>query len=214
MTLSHPVAPEADSGMPVPTSNGMSPNKAVVSPGTTNIPAPADSTKSPSMCLSPGLSPFATPTETPVTIHNSVGWSQGFQQGLDGTARQIPQTAPQELQPRLRAALGQGAESATRPVTLEAKLEPLSRGAEREEMEEDEDALVPVIVSLADRERKSVTTQVPLKDVINGAPCALEGMKKFNLVARALFPSNVSLPTFEGKSALGTGLRKIALPYK
>ncbi len=172
MTLSHPVAPEADSGMPVLTSNGMSPSKTVVSPRVTNIPAPADSTKSPSMCLSPGLSPYAAHTETPVTIHNSVGWNQG----LDGTARQIPQTAPQELQPRLSTALGQGAETAMRPVTLEAKLEPLSRGAEREEVEEDEDVLVPVIVSLVDRERKSVTIQVPLKDIINGAPCTLEGM--------------------------------------
>lgn len=162
--------------MPVPTGNGISPNRVVVNPRDTNIPAPADSTKSPSMCLSPGLSPYGSLAETLVTMHNSVGWSQGFRQGLDGTARQIPQTAPQELQPRLSAVLGQEAESALRPATVEAKLEPLSRGAEREELEGDEDVLVPVIVSLADKERKSVTTQVPLKDIISGSPCTLEGM--------------------------------------
>ncbi|XP_078345650.1 uncharacterized protein LOC144631134 [Oculina patagonica] len=221
MTLSHPVAPEADSGMPVPTSNGMSSNKAVVSPRVTNIPAPADSTKSPSMCLSPGLSPYAAHIETPATIHNSVGWSQGFQQGLDGTARQTPQTAPQELQPRLSAALGQGAESATRPVTLEAKLEPLSRGAEREEVEEDEDVLVPVIVSLVDRERKSVTIQVPLKDIINGAPCTLEGLEhvsysqgcwlgdKTNPLSRVWFCGNPKV--LNRSEASGTNPAKLSL---
>ena len=170
MSLSHPVTPEADGGMPVPTANCISPNKIVVSPKDTNLPALADSTKSPSMCLSPGLNQYGSFTDTPAAIHNSVGWNQGFQQGLDGTGRPIPQTSPQELQPRLSAALGQGAESAARPVTT------LSR-AEREELEGDDDVLVPVIVSLADKERRSVTTQVPLKDIINGAQCSLEGMK-------------------------------------
>ena len=170
MSLNHPVTPEADSGMPVPTANGISPNKMVVSPRDTNLPTLADSTKSPNMCLSPGLSQYSSFTDTPTTIHNSIGWNQGFQQGLDGTARPIPQTGPQELQPRLSAGLGQGAQSAARPVT------PLSR-AEREELEGDEDVLVPVIVSLGDKERRSVTTQVPLKDIISGAQCTLEGMK-------------------------------------
>ena len=174
MSLSHLITPEADSGMPVPTANGISPNKMVVSPRDTNLPTLADSTKSPSMCLSPGLSQYGSFTDTPTTIHNSAGWNQGFQQGLDGTARPIPQTGPQELQAKLSAALGQGAESAARPVT------PLSR-AEREELEGDEDVLVPVIVSLGDKERRSVTTQVLLKDIITGAQCTLEGMKNFGL---------------------------------
>ena len=73
--------------------------------------------------------------------------------------------------------LEQGVGSAAGLVAVEAKLEPLSRGAEREELGGDEDTMVPVIVTLADKERKSVTTQVPLRDIINGAPCTLQGMK-------------------------------------
>jgi len=110
-------------------------------------------------------------------MYNSVGWSQGFQQGLDAISRQIPQSGQQELQPRLGAALGQEAESASRSATQETKLEPLSKGAERDELEGDVEVLVPVIVSLGDKERRSITTEVQLKDILNGASCALEGTK-------------------------------------
>lgn len=186
MSLSHPIAPEADSGIPVTAAAGRSPNKVAESPRDTNIPAPADSTKSPSMCLSPGLSPYAPRTEASVTMHNSGGWSQGFQQGLDAIARQIPQTGQQELQPRVGAASGQQAESASRPAAQETKLEPPSKGAERDELEGDMETLVPVIVSLGDKERKSVTTEVLLKDIINGASCALEGTTNSNFFKATL----------------------------
>ena len=164
----------------MPTATNMSPKKVDNSPRDTNTPAPADSTKSPSMCLSPGLSPYASRTEAPVGMHNSVGWSQGLQQGLDVISRQITQAGQQELQPRLGAALGQEAESAPRSATSETKVEPLSKGAERDELEGDVEVFVPVIVSLGDKERRSVTTEVPLKDILNGASCALEGTKNGN----------------------------------
>lgn len=163
--------------MPVPTAANRSPNNVEGNPRDTNTPALADSTKSPNMCLSPGLSPHASRTEGPVSMYNSVGWSQGFQQGLDAISRQIPQSGQQELQPRLGAALGQEAESASRSATQETKLEPLSKGAERDELEGDVEVLVPVIVSLGDKERRSITTEVQLKDILNGASCALEGTK-------------------------------------
>lgn len=176
MSLTHPITPEADSGIPVPpTATNGSPNKVKGSPRDSDTPAPADSTKSPSMCLSPGLSPYASRTEAPVSMLNSVGWNRGFQQGLDVISRHIPQFGQQELQPRLGAALGQEAESASRSATQETKLEPLSKGAEREELGGDVEVLVPVIVSLGDKEKRSVTTEVPLKDILNGTSCALEG---------------------------------------
>ena len=177
MSLSHPITPEADSGMPVPTDTNSSPNKVEGSPRDTNTPAPADSTKSPSMCLSPGLSPYASRIEAPVSMHNSVGWSQGFQQGLDPISRHIPSSGRQELQPRLGAALGQEAKSVSRSAAQETKL---FKGAERDELDGDEEVLVPVIVSLGDKERRSVTTQVPLKDILSGTSCALEGEKNDN----------------------------------
>lgn len=160
MSLSHPTTPEADSGIPVSTATNRSPNKVKGSPRDSDTPAPADSTKSPSMCLSPGLSPYASRTEAPVSMHNSVGWNRGFQQ---------------EQQPILGAALGQEAESASRSATQETKLEPLSKGSERDELVGDVEVLVPVIVSLGDKEKRSVTTEIPLKDIVNGTSCALEG---------------------------------------
>ena len=165
----HPLTPEVDSGMTVSTPFPVSPNKIVESPRNTNVPAPADSTKSPNMCLSPGLSPFASRAETPGVVNNSPGWSQGFQQGLDAAARQIHQGS----HPRLMRLPGQGAESAARPFVLEAKLESLSRGLERDELGDDSDVIVPVILSLGDK--SSVTKEVQLKDIINGTTCTLEG---------------------------------------
>lgn len=179
MSLSHPTTPEADSGIPVSTATNRSPNKVKGSPRDSDPPAPADSTKSPSMCLSPGLSPYASRTEAPVSMHNSVGWNRGFQQGLDVISRHIPQFGQQEQQPILGAALGQEAESASRSATQETKLEPLSKGSERDELVGDVEVLVPVIVSLGDKEKRSVTTEIPLKDIVNGTSCALEGTKKY-----------------------------------
>ena len=174
MSLRHPLAPEADSGVPVSTASIRSPNKVGGSPRDSNVPALADSTKSPNMCLSPGLSPFASHTETPGIVNNPVAWSQGFQQGLDTAARQIQQGT----QPRLMTSLGQGAESAARPFVLEAKFEPLSRGLERDVLGGDSaDVMVPVILSLGDRSKKCVTTEIQVQDIINGAACTLEGME-------------------------------------
>lgn len=172
MSLRHPQA-EADNGMPVSTVSIRSPNKMVGSPRDTNVPAPADSTKSPNMCLSPGLSPFASRTETSGIASNSVGWSQGFQQGLDAAARQIQQGT----QPRFMMSAGQGVESAARPFVSEAKLEPLSRGLERVELGGDSDNMVPVIVSLGDKKKRCVTTEVQLQDITNGVACTLEGRR-------------------------------------
>ena len=177
MSLTHPITPEADSGVPVLTATNRSPDKVKESPRDSDTPPPADSTKSPSMCMSPGLSPYASRTEAPVSMLNSVGWNRGFQQGLDAISRHIPQLGQQDLQPRLGEALGQEAESASRPATQETKLEPLSKGAERDELGGDVEVLVPVIVSLGDKEKRSVTTEVQLKDILNGTSCALEGTK-------------------------------------
>jgi len=115
---------------------------------------------------------------------NSLGWSQGFQQGLDTLSRQILQSGQQDLQPRLGAALGQEAQSASKSATPETKSEPLLKSIERNEQEDDMEVLVPVIVSLGDKERRSITTEAPLKDILNGASCTVEGTKNDNFLWR------------------------------
>ena len=170
--------------MPVSTATNRSPNNVEGNPRDTNTPALADSTKSPSMCLSPGLSAYASRTEAPVSMCNSLGWSQGFQQGLDTLSRQILQSGQQDLQPRLGAALGQEAQSASKSATPETKSEPLLKSIERNEQEDDMEVLVPVIVSLGDKERRSITTEAPLKDILNGASCTVEGTKNDNFLWR------------------------------
>ena len=95
---------------------------------------------------------------------------------------QAGQAGQQVVQPRLVAALRQEAESASMSATQETKLEPLSKGVEKDDLEGDVEAFVPVIVSLGDKERRSVTTEVPLKHILNGASCALEGTKNGNFV--------------------------------
>ena len=174
MSLRHPLAPEADSGMPVSTASLRSPNKSVGSPRVTNIPALADSTKSPSLCLSPGLSPLALRTDNPGVVNNNnyVCWNQGFHQGLDTETRQIHQG----MQPRLMTSSA-GAESATRPFVLEGKMDALPRGLESDEMGGvGSDVMVPVILFLVDKSKKSVTTEIPLQDIVNGATCTLKGI--------------------------------------
>lgn len=94
---------------------------------------------------------------------------------------QAGQAGQQVVQPRLVATLGQEAESLSMSAAQETKLEPLSKGAETDDLEGDVEAFVPVIVSLGDKERRSVTTEVPLKHILNGASCALEGTKNSNI---------------------------------
>lgn len=172
MSLRHPLAPEADSGMPVSTVSLRSPKKSGVNHRDTNIPALADSTKSPSLCLSPGLSPLALHTDNPgaANNNNSISWNKGFQQGQDGEVRH------QGIQPRLMTSTPR-TESATRPFVLEGKMEALPRGLGRDEMGGvGYDVGVPVILSLGDKSKKSVTTEIPLQDIVNGAACTLKGI--------------------------------------
>lgn len=100
---------------------------------------------------------------------------------------QAGQAGQQVVQPRLVAALRQEAESASMSAIQETKLEPLSKGVEKDDLEGDVEAFVPVIVSLGDKERRSVTTEVPLKHILNGASCALEGTKNGNFVQAIIF---------------------------
>ena len=98
-------------------------------------------------------------------------------------ARQIPQTISQE---GLVPALKQGAELAATPVAMETKPGSFFPGPEGDHRYGDEEGLVPVIVSLGDnppthKDRKCVTTEVPMKDIISGAPCTLEGIKNSSL---------------------------------
>lgn len=168
---------EGDSGMSVLTDNSSSLTTAVGNPRDTSMSSPADSTKSPSMCLSPGVSSYHA--SSPVTAHSFVAWNQGFHQGFDTMARPVSQEGR-------TSTLRQGAELAARPVVMETQPGPVSGGTEGDHPLGDEEGLVPVILSLGDnppshRDKKCVTTEVPLKDIINGSPCAMEGIKKIPL---------------------------------
>lgn len=165
MSLRHPPASEADSGLSVSTAS-----VAGGSPRDTNVPA--DSTKSPSLCLSPGLSPSTLRTDSSGIVNNSVNWSQGFQQRLDPTGKPVQQG----MQSGFMTSSPRGTEPAARPFVLEGKLETLSRGLDRDELgAADTNVIVPVIISLADKSKKNITTEIPLQDIINGSPCLLEG---------------------------------------
>ena len=170
MSLRHPLAPEADSGMTVPAGIVISPNKIGGSPRDTNVPALADSTKSPNTCLSPSLNPFASRVETS-DVNSTAYWNQGFQQGLEVATRQLQQGS----QPRPVMSSVQVAETAARPVVLETKSDSLSRGLDRDDLVGDSDRVVPVIISLGDKSKKSVTAEIQIQDIANGAMCTLEG---------------------------------------
>ena len=170
MSLRHPLAPEADSGMTVPAGIVISPNKIGGSPRDNNVPALADSTKSPNTCLSPSLNPFASRVETS-DVNSTAYWNQGFQQGLEVATRQLQQGS----QPRPVMSSVQVAETAARPVVLETKSDSLSRGLDRDDLVGDSDRVVPVIISLGDKSKKSVTAEIQIQDIANGAMCTLEG---------------------------------------
>lgn len=56
-------------------------------------------------------------------------------------------------------------------------MEALPRGLGRDEMGGvGYDVGVPVILSLGDKSKKSVTTEIPLQDIVNGAACTLKGI--------------------------------------
>lgn len=56
-------------------------------------------------------------------------------------------------------------------------MEALPRGLGRDEMGGvGYDVAVPVILSLGDKSKKSVTTEIPLQDIVNGAACTLKGI--------------------------------------
>lgn len=162
--------------MSVLTDNSSSLTTAVGNPRDTSMSSPADSTKSPSMCLSPGVSSYHA--SSPVTAHSFVAWNQGFHQGFDTMARPVSQEGR-------TSTLRQGAELAARPVVMETQPGPVSGGTEGDHPLGDEEGLVPVILSLGDnppshRDKKCVTTEVPLKDIINGSPCAMEGLENIS----------------------------------
>ena len=53
----------------------------------------------------------------------------------------------------------------------------LPRGLERDEMGGVcSDVGVPVILSLGDKSKTTVTTEIPLQDIVNGAACTLKGI--------------------------------------
>ena len=69
--------------------------------------------------------------------------------------------------------------STTRGFVTEGPSETPSRGLERDlKGVGDTDALVPVIISLGDNSKRSVTTEVPFEDIVRGASCTLEGMEQ------------------------------------
>nr|XP_058945587.1 uncharacterized protein LOC131773658 isoform X3 [Pocillopora verrucosa] len=176
MKVREPPIPEGDSDMSVLTDRSSSLTTAVGNPRDTFMSSPADSTKSPSMCLSPGVS--SNHASSPVTTHSFVAWNQGYHQGFDTMAKQIPQEGRTPI-------VRQGAESVARPVIMATKPVPVSRETEADHSLGDEEGLVPVIVSLGDnppshRDKKCVSTEVPLKDIINGAPCAMEGLENIS----------------------------------
>ena len=185
MKVREPPIPEGDSDMSVLTDRSSSLTTAVGNPRDTFMSSPADSTKSPSMCLSPGVS--SNHASSPVTTHSFVAWNQGYHQGFDTMAKQIPQEGRTPI-------VRQGAESVARPVIMATKPVPVSRETEADHSLGDEEGLVPVIVSLGDnppshRDKKCVSTEVPLKDIINGAPCAMEGIQNCTFLTPLLYTS-------------------------
>ena len=171
--------------MSVLTDRSSSLTTAVGNPRDTFMSSPADSTKSPSMCLSPGVS--SNHASSPVTTHSFVAWNQGYHQGFDTMAKQIPQEGRTPI-------VRQGAESVARPVIMATKPVPVSRETEADHSLGDEEGLVPVIVSLGDnppshRDKKCLSTEVPLKDIINGAPCAMEGIQNCTFLTPLLYTS-------------------------
>lgn len=185
MKVREPPIPEGESDMSVLTDRSSSLTTAVGNPRDTFMSSPADSTKSPSMCLSPGVS--SNHASSPVTTHSFVAWNQGYHQGFDTMAKQIPQEGRTPI-------VRQGAESVARPVIMATKPVPVSRETEADHSLGDEEGLVPVIVSLGDnppshRDKKCVSTEVPLKDIINGAPCAMEGIQNCTFLTPLLYTS-------------------------
>lgn len=60
----------------------------------------------------------------------------------------------------------------------EEQSETSSRGLEKDlKGVGDTDAIVPVIISMGDNSKRSVTIEVPLEDIVKGASCTLEGME-------------------------------------
>ena len=169
----HPLTIEADSGVPVSLVTARWLSKVAESSRDINFPALADSTRSPSMCSSPGLSPFSLPTESPGVKHNSVSWNTGYQQAFDATRR----PSQQGMQTKFMTSPSEG-ESSTRPYVMEGQLEALSRRLEVDEKGgTDSGSMVPVIVSLGDKTKKNATIEIPLEDIAKGAACSIEGMK-------------------------------------
>ncbi|XP_068688825.1 uncharacterized protein [Montipora foliosa] len=169
----HPLTIEADSGVPVSLVTARWLSKVAESPRDINFPALADSTRSPSMCSSPGLSPFSLPTESPGVKHNSVSWNTGYQQAFDATRR----PSQQGMQTKFMTSPSEG-ESSTRPYVMEGQLEALSGRLEVDEKRgTDSGSMVPVIVSLGDKTKKNATIEIPLEDIAKGAACSIEGFQ-------------------------------------
>lgn len=55
----------------------------------------------------------------------------------------------------------------------------------------DTDAIVPVIISMGDNSKRSVTMEVPLEDIVKGASCTLEGMEHIVFLSTALHSTSI-----------------------
>lgn len=70
-------------------------------------------------------------------------------------------------------------ESTTKGFVTEEQSETSSRGLERElkGVGDTDAAIVPVIISMGDNSKRSVTMEIPFEDIVKGARCTLEGME-------------------------------------
>lgn len=157
----------SDSGWPVTTVSVRRLEKVTESPRDINFPA--DSTKSPSLCSSPEGSSSASSTENQHLANNSVSLNPGSQRRCRATGRPIPS--------KFMTSSSTG-ESTTRGFVTEEQSETSSRGLEKDlKGVGDTDAIVPVIISMGDNSKRSVTIEVPLEDIVKGASCTLEGLQ-------------------------------------
>ena len=159
---------DSNSGCPVTTVGVRRLDKLAESPRDINFPA--DSTKSPSLCSSPEGSSSASSTENQHLTNNSVSWNPGSQQGWHATGRPIPS--------KFMTSSPTG-ESTTKGFVTEEQSETSSRGLERElkGVGDTDAAIVPVIISMGDNSKRSVTMEIPFEDIVKGARCTLEGME-------------------------------------
>ena len=177
MAKEHSLKPETEGVSPVATHVSGKPTKGARSPVETSIPSPSIKGKSPAV-----FSPSVLPPETPVPTA-----SPSFQPGADSVHHHVIHNGSQESHQQRKATLSvKGTEyecaqadgwTDCRTITtlLQSKVEPSTRNLQRSGMESDCNLLVPVIISLEVKNKKNVTVEVPLHDILEGSLCTLQG---------------------------------------